>query len=100
MVKIIEKTLEERALEEKMQQLLGMAKEIFPNERMNITSGLVIGIHGADPFVPDCHKITIFYNNNIQVHQPSYFDRAVELARLYEARFDAEFIVKKDYQPV
>ncbi|MDP1695148.1 MAG: hypothetical protein Q8L34_06425 [Candidatus Woesearchaeota archaeon] len=94
MVRVVEKSLEERAREEKHQQLVAIAKEVITTP-LSITNLLDICIHdrSADPVISVDSS-----EHMIRVWKPEYFDIAMRLATTYEERVKGkEFTVKKQY---
>lgn len=94
MVRVVEKSLEERAREEKHQQLVAIAKEVITTS-LRVTDYLDIHIHDLSA------NAVISVNSSehmVRVYNPEYFDLAMRLATAYEERVKGkEFTVKKQY---
>lgn len=91
MVKIVEKTLEERAREEKLKTLVSVTKELLGSDTV------VYGLTSFDIFVNELIHVSVFCEDSIGVPEEKYFDTAMKLAEAYEKATGSEWIVKKRY---
>ena len=91
MVKVVEKSLEERAREEKKKTLIGITKELLGENAIAVDYENIFGFHVNKKIF-----VTIF-QDNINVPEEKYFETAIKLAEAYEKATGSEWIVKKDY---
>ncbi|MBS3144651.1 hypothetical protein J4208_03635 [Candidatus Woesearchaeota archaeon] len=94
MVRVVEKSLEERAREEKREQLAEIARQVIeqPLRVIRDTHIFVLDPKGNVVMFVDSRE------NKVEVLKPEYFDIAMRLATTYEERIEGkEFTVKKQY---
>ena len=99
MVRVVEKSLEERAREEKHQQLVAIAKEVITTQGITIPLRVsdFMGVHIHDLSADSVISVDSS-GDMIRVFKPEYFDIAMRLATTYEERIKGkEFTVKKQY---
>ncbi len=91
MVKVVEKSLEERAREEKINTLARITNELLG------TDAVENGMTGFDLFIHEKIHVSILCENKIIIPEEKYFDTAMRLAEAYEKVTGSEWIVKKNY---
>jgi len=98
MVKIIEKSYEERVNEKNLEGMVAIAREIFiaehiPDVKDDILANIGFAIYDSDnPCVIVSHLL-----GTISVHKSEYFDRALELGKRIEAKYPIEFELYEEY---
>ncbi len=104
MVRIIEKTLEERTQEERQKMLIDVAKKVFRlgEGRLGLADPIIeYGILGFG--VKCCYEHYIGLvsvcplENKVTVADKRHFDQALKLAEAYEKATGEEFTLKKEY---
>lgn len=91
MVKIKEKSLEERAQEEQHNALFQFTAGLVGEENIRETKELLyFSIYGGDVHVSSL-------SNMVNVYNPERFDEALRLAKEYEKMTGEEFTLKKEY---
>lgn len=91
MVKVVEKTLEEKAREEKINTLIGVTTELLGSDAVEN------GMTGFDLFVIKELHVSVLCGHRIRVPEEKYFDTAMKLAEAYETATGKEWTVKKEY---
>lgn len=99
MVKILEKTKDERKREKKHQTLVDIARDKFANKGLAISDlhNLSIGIFEREGENLNYRIFVFTGNNEVHVYDPKYFRKAKQLAEEYEFRIKEDFILKKEY---
>ncbi|MEK6857183.1 MAG: hypothetical protein AABX39_01200 [Nanoarchaeota archaeon] len=89
MVKVVEKTLDEKALEDRQKMLVGLTKDVLGAESVCIET--VIGFNVNSGIFVSAFK------DIVSVYEEKYFDTAMKIAEAYEVVTGKEFTVKKNY---
>ncbi len=96
MVRVVEKSLEERAQEEKCEQLAEIARQVVGQP---LLVAKLVNVRISDPHDNKTAISVDPYGNVVRVFDQKYFDIAMRLATAYEEKLKGqkEFTVKKDY---
>ncbi len=107
MVKIEEKSLEEKARETKhknLKNLADIARDVFKEnpayrirEHVSLGSIGVFARIGTDPFHSFPAMFVYSRQNKVLVTREQYFQDALRLAETYEAQTCQEFTLRKEY---
>ena len=94
MVRVIDQSVEEQALEERTNRLIEIAKKVMGDDEVRQT-----GLLGLSVWTSDGKSVISVsnYKNSVIVTSREYLDGALRLAGAYEAETGEEFIVVKKY---
>ncbi len=91
MVKIINKTKAEKRLEEKVQNLFGIASELFKEGKVRMFLD--------DDYINVNEDIHVHcYRNLIKINKEKNFDAALKLAEAYEKETGERWALKRMYE--
>jgi|SRR3989344_2540534 len=102
MVKIEEKSLEQKAREERCQTLADLARETFRENplyavRENVPYSITILTNGERSCdISTAMSVNVLFNR-VRVDNPKYFQDALRLAETYETKMGQEFTLRKNY---
>lgn len=100
MVKIVERSEEEKKKKQRISKLIQIANESLEG-KFKANSSIFSGISlFKEPYETADHSamyVSLLGENEILVKNPNYLDTAIKLAEAYEKSGEPEFTVKKDY---